>query len=307
MKLFSRKGDELQSIANKDFKLEKEIQQLIENNLGEIFNLEFVRSEMPISNFRIDTLAFDKENNCFVVIEYKKDRNFSVIDQGYTYMSLLLNNKADFVLEYNEQKSKSLKKNDVEWSQSKVIFIAPSFSEYQKHSVNFKDVPFELWEIKQYENAVIGLMQHKNSSTESITNVTAGEKSVVKEVSKQIQVYTEAYHFSKSKKPNPEIEALYRQLKERILTLGEVEVVPKGLYISFRKKKPFFDVVVYQKEGLYCLINLKKGQLNDPNGITKDVSNKGHWGNGDYSVLVKSESDLDYIMFLIKQSYNAQS
>ena len=52
-------------------------------------------------------------------------------------MSIMLNNKSDFILEYIEKTGKSLKKNEVDWSQSKIIFISPSFNSYQKNSINF--------------------------------------------------------------------------------------------------------------------------------------------------------------------------
>src|SRR5690606_32341252 len=117
-----------------------------------IFGLDFVRSEFPIGNFRIDTLAFDKDTSSFVIIEYKRDKNFSVVDQGYAYLSLMLNNKADFILEYNENNKNTLRRDAVDWSQSRVIFISPSFTTYQKEAINFKDLPIELWEVKRYSN-----------------------------------------------------------------------------------------------------------------------------------------------------------
>jgi RecB family endonuclease NucS len=92
---------QLINIKEQPFKLEKEIQSLTENNLKTIFGLEFVKSEFALNNFRIDTLAFDRETGTLVIIEYKRDKNFSVIDQGYAYLSLMLNNKADFILEFN--------------------------------------------------------------------------------------------------------------------------------------------------------------------------------------------------------------
>ncbi len=49
-----------------------------------------VKSEFQLNNLRIDTLAFDKESNSFVIIEYKRGVNFSVIDQGYAYLALLI-------------------------------------------------------------------------------------------------------------------------------------------------------------------------------------------------------------------------
>jgi predicted transport protein len=302
MKLYTITDDNLKSISPNNFKLEKEIQTLVEKNLEELFNLEFVKSELPIKNFRVDTLGFDKENKSFVIIEYKRDKNYSVIDQGYTYMSLMLNNKSDFILEYNENCDGQLKKNDVDWTQSKVIFVSPHFTEYQKHSINFKDVPFELWEIKRYENNLLGLVQHRTTSEESISTLSDNSSNVVNQVSKQIKVYSEEYHLNLSKSRPEWVKELYFNLKDRIMNLGEVEMKPNGNYISFRKKSPFVDIVLYNY-GLSTTINMKEGSLNDPNSLMKTYGGKGHWGNGDYYTTIDSNTDLDYMMFLIKQSY----
>ena len=152
MDLYNLKNNILESVDREPFKLEKDIQVLIENNIDTLFNLEFISTEFSVGDFRLDSLCFDNETNSFVIIEYKKGSSYSVIDQGYSYMSVMLNNKSDFILEYIEKTEKSLKKNDVDWSQSKIIFISPSFNSYQKNSINFKDVPFELWEVKKFSN-----------------------------------------------------------------------------------------------------------------------------------------------------------
>jgi predicted transport protein len=49
-------------------------------------------------------------------------------------------------------------------------------------------------------------------------------------------------------------------------------------------------------------INLKKEALDDPKVIAKDVSNFGHWDNGEYQIVVKDTQNLEYIMSLIKQA-----
>ena len=59
-----------------------------------------------------------------------------------------------------------------------------------------------------------------------------------------------------------------------------------------------------QKTKLRLRINLKKGQLDDPKKIFRDVSNIGTFGMGDYEAVVTPDTDLDYLMSLIKQSYN---
>lgn len=296
----------MNSVSGRDFKLEKDIQNIVENNLENLFNLQFIKSELTIKNFRVDTLAFDPENRSFIIIEYKKSRNYSVIDQGYTYMSLLLNNKSDFILEYNENCGGQLKRDDVDWSQSKVIFISPNFTDYQKHSVNFKDVPFELWEIKQYENNLIGFVQHKTSSDESIaTSILGQEENIVRSVSKEVRLNKEEDHIN-HKKVTESTKQLYADIKERILNIGpDIEILPRKMYIGYKRKSNFFSIYIGKNE-LWCWINLKKGDLDDPKGICRDVSNIGHYGPGDYDLTIKTDSDLDYIMFLINQSYKNQ-
>ncbi len=305
MKLFTLKDKKLKGISNKPFKLEKEIQIIVENNLKELFGLQFVKSELTIKNFRLDTLGYDEENRSFVIIEYKKDRNYSIIDQGYTYLSLMLNNKSDFILEYNENCDKNLKRDDVDWSQSRVVFISPHFTEYQKHSINFKDVPFEIWEIKRFENGLIGFDHHKTTSDESISTTSTNENDVVKRVSNVIKRYDEDYHLDKSKVLQS-TKQLYKNLKERILNIGDdIEIIPRKKIIGFNSKKRFFDVYV-GKDVLWCWINLKKGELDDPKKFCRDVSTLGHYGNGDYDMKITEDTDLDYIMYLINQSYKSQ-
>ena len=155
MTLCTHKNDKLERISEVGFKLERDIQRLTEDNLNIIFGLDFVCTEFQLNDLRIDSLAFDNETNSFVIIEFKRDKNFSVIDQGYAYLAMLLKYKADFILEYNEQKDIILRKNDVDWSQSRVMFIAPQFTKYQQKAIEFKDLPIELWEISKYSNETI--------------------------------------------------------------------------------------------------------------------------------------------------------
>ena len=208
---------ELKYIKEKPFRLEKEIQEMTEQNLQMIFGLEFVRSEFALNQFRIDTLAFDKEANAFVIIEYKRDKNFSVIDQGYAYLSLMLNNKADFILEFNENLDKTLKRTDVDWSQSRVLFVSPAFTNYQREAINFKDLPIELWEVKRYENETVSYEQiQKAGAQESIKTISNKDKNV-DAVAREIKVYTEEEHLTNV---SEEIRELYEKFKTAILNLG---------------------------------------------------------------------------------------
>jgi predicted transport protein len=293
-------GQQLEQIKESPFKLEREIQQLTEKNLNTLLRLDFIRSEFSLNNFRIDTLAFDREAKSFVIIEYKRDKTFSVIDQGYAYLSLMLNNKADFILEFNESQNLSLKRNDVDWTQSRVIFISPFFTTYQREAINFKDLPIELWEVKKYENNTVAFEQvQKASAKESIKTISRSDETV-ESVSKEVKVFTEQDHLQKS---DFETRELYEQLKDRLLNMDDnVSVQPKKQTVGFKIDNNFFCDIVLQGKGLKIYLNLKSGELQDQKNIARDVSNVGHWGNGSYEIKLTDLEDIDYISSLLKQS-----
>lgn len=302
MPLFSLEEDKLERINKIDFNLEKDIQNLTENNLNEIFSLEFVKTEFQLHDLKVDTLAFDNETKSFVIIEYKRNKNFSVIDQGYSYLALLLNNQADFILEYYQCTNKILQKRDVDWSQSKVIFVSPHFTKYQKYSINFKDLPIELWEVSNYGNNIL-FNQLKPSETNISIRTLNPKTKDPKIPGGIIKTYDESWHL---KNASEEISDLYEDLRERILSLGDVDVKPLKVYIAFKASKNFVDME-FAKKSIRLWLNMKKGTLDDPNEIARDVSSIGHHGNGDYDINLTTDDDLDYLMYLISQSYNENS
>ena len=290
-------------IAKKEinFKLEKDLQGIVENNIESVFGVKFVAAEFSIENYRFDTVAFNFETNSFVIIEYKRGRNESLVDQGYAYLYTLLDRKAEFVLLFNEVFGKSKGIKDFEWSQTRIIFVSPKFTDYQKNATSFMDMPFELYEIKQYEDGIISVAQintNKSLKTEDgAKNVLGNEK--IDKVTKEIVVYTEEKLLERGSDLTRE---LYCILKERILELGDIKVEPKKLYIAFKGKSNICDIVIH-KEHVTIYLNLKAGSLKDPQGIARVVKDIGHWGNGDYDTWIDREENIDYLMTLIRQSY----
>ncbi len=298
MALYTNQSGKLKEVKEKPFKLEKDIQKVFEANLSALMGLELVKSEFTIKNKRIDTLAYDAQGCAFIIIEYKRDKNISVVDQGFTYLSLMLENKADFIIEYNESLKRNLKREDVDWSQTRVAFVSPSFTENQIQATNFKDIAIELWEVKQYENDTIAINPIKKSvAAESIKPITQQTQSL-KNITAEIKVYTEQDHIEKASDLTAE---LYEKFKAAILNLTDgIEVKPQKFYIAFKKGKNVTDIAILKKS-LKLFINVKAGQLDDPKNLAQDVSNIGHWGNGDYQIQVEDDKDLEYIMSLVKQ------
>jgi len=299
MIIYSTRNPKLSPLKEFPFKLERDLQKVFEQNLSEITNLEFIKSEFIIKNSRIDTLAFDSENNAFVIIEYKRDRNYSVVDQGVSYLNLMLEYKADFIIEYNESKQKNLKRDQIDWSQSKVMFVSSAFTDFQKQSTNFKDLSIELWEVKRFEGDIIVISPIKKSASAPSIKPIAEQNKQLEKVTKEIKTFIEEDHIARAPE---EIGELYNAFKTSILNLSpDIDIQAKKDYIAFKKGTNIVDITLL-KRSLKMWINVKKGTLDDPKNLMRDVSEIGHWGNGDYEVIVDNDSNLEYIMSLIKQA-----
>ena len=277
--------------------MEREIQTLFESNLYSFTGLEFIKSEFTIKNNRIDTLAFDSESQAFVIIEYKRERNYSVIDQGVSYLNLMLDYKADFIVEYNESQSKQLKRQDVDWSQSRIIFVSPSFTDFQKQSTNFKDLGIELWEIKRYQGGIVSVNPlQKAKSAPSIKQVQKVESEDIQKIAKEIQQYDEAYHLADK---SDDIKELYEQFRDSILNLApDIEMNIRKNYIAFKCKNSNLLYVHFFKDFIrFDISEQRKKLIDDPRNFFKDVVDGNY-----FAVKVKDNENIEYILSLIKQT-----
>ena len=300
MPIYAINNNALTEIPVKDFKLEREIQALFEANLKNIMGLTLVKSEFPIKNKRIDTLAFDEQSRGFVIIEYKRDTNISVFDQGVTYLKLMLENKEVFIVEYNERLKRNLKRNEVDWSQTRVIFVSTTFTDNQIDATDFKDLAIELWKVTRYDNNTLHISEIKKTrSAESIKQVTQQSKDL-KLITSEIKIYTEDGWMAYA---GEEMTALYKKFRTAITNLDSgIEIKPTAVYIAFKKGYKNIVDIEPQQKALKIFINAKWGSIKDFKKISRDVSNVGHSGNGDYQIQVHNDDDLEYIMSLVKQA-----
>lgn len=303
MTLYNMNNFKLEPIKKVEFKYERELQKLTEDNLEELFGLKFVASEFQLDNLRIDTLAFNEETKSFVIIEYKKGRSYSVIDQGYSYLGLLLNNKAEFVLKYNQKFNKNYGKEDIDFSQTVVMFIAPSYTTYQLKSVEFNDLAFELWKVTKFSNDTvlydqINVSENKASIKEVTSSQTNSEKA---RVNSEIKKYTIEDVFEKRE----HMLDFYYEVKEKIENeFDDVTIKATKLYLVFKVNNKIFVSLKPLSNRIRFWINIEIGKLNDFENKTRDVSKIGHHGVGNYQIDIEPNEDLYYLMSLIKQSYN---
>lgn len=100
---------------------------------------------------------------------------------------------------------------------------------------------------------------------------------------------------------------LFGSLDKRIMNLSPaVKREFKKLYVAYKMDTNFADIV-FQKQRLRISINMKFSEVNDPNGICKDITGLGRWGNGDVELFMEHQDDLDKVMEIVEQSYNVQA
>ncbi|GEN50521.1 DUF262 and DUF1524 domain-containing protein [Alkalibacterium pelagium] len=104
----------------------------------------------------------------------------------------------------------------------------------------------------------------------------------------------------------PEIKDLFDALRKEVLAIdSSINEDYLRRYIAYKVDTNFLDVVPQSKR-LRLSLNMPYKEIDDPQNLTKDVSNIGRWGNGDVEVGFSSLNELTYIIYLVKQSYDWQ-
>ncbi len=127
------------------------------------------------------------------------------------------------------------------------------------------------------------------------------EKYKPKKDKKEKKVYDlSSYKFS------PHSRELFDILSKEIKALDEkiVENFNQD-YISYKFSKNFVDIVVQTKD-LKLYLNMKFNELQDEKNLARDMTNKGHLGNGDIEVKLETKENIPYCLGLIKQALEKQ-
>jgi len=306
-KLDAVKPDGLKNIKEKD------IQKLFEDNLEVILNIYFLASEYSTSfGGRIDTLGIDKTGSP-VIIEYKRNQNDNIINQGLSYLRWLLDHKEKFE-RLVESKSSDVHSpammlywqaqagigKFIDWNSSRVICIAESYNRFDLDTVEMLPIKIELLRYKLYEDNILQI------ETETQSKVKISTSKITKERKKET-LQRDYYIEDHLKAANKAIKELYLDLREKIKGLDEtIAEEPKGHYIAYKLTTNFVDIII-QRNSLKISLNMPSGKLNDPYNLARDLTKPkpvGHLGNGDYEVKLSKKEDLEKAFELIKQSYN---
>lgn len=296
IKLFNING-QVEELQSKQVTLEKELQQILEENMNTFFGVTFLKSEYRITNGRMDSIGID-ENNCPVIFEYKRSVNENVINQGLFYLDWLLDHKADFkllVMEVLGQK----KAEAIDWSMPCVICVANDFTKFDEHAVNQMQRNIKLVKYKKFGNNLISLEYLNAPQVPPIVFDDAPQKITTKKSNWKDKDFKQYFAEAGEKNQN-----LFYSVRDYVMSLGDdISENQLKLYVAFKKVRNIVCVEVNQSNVcLYLKLNPDTVEL--VQGFTEDVRNKGHWGTGDLRVSLKSVEDFEKAKLLIDRAYN---
>lgn len=296
MAIFKIQNKNLSELKSKTFPTEKELQELVDENLDKIFGLEFIKREFGGQGLSIDTIAYDPETKSPVLIEYKKDTYQSVIDQGMAYLNWLLSHKGDYQVALTEK----LGKREIDWSQPRVIFIAKQFNVHQIYASGFKNAPFELYRYDLCDDVFLLEPVETPKSDVSITSVLKTKET--EKVVSQIKTFTVADHLARASDP---IKALFEKLQKSIYALDErIQEKPVKFYIGYKiRYYNFCSVHVHSKKLRVYVLTAK---IDDPKKMFKKVPPEWGWSKTPFWYTdFADDKELDYVLGIIKQAYQS--
>jgi len=290
-----------------DFKFEKDLQRLVENNLITIFNCRLIATEFSTGNIhsgRIDTLAISEDSNP-VIIEYKKVASSELINQGLYYLHWIKDHKGDFQIAANKAFAKQV---EVDWSDIRVICLAPEYKKYDLHAAQVMGANIELWQYKIYENGILNIEEVYRRATTSVHQaqeeineknpimVEAGRKAAI---TRKTASYSLEQHLQGLNQGTLDI---FNEVRDYIIALdSSIEETPKKHYIAYKTSQNFVCLQIY-KNKITLYLKLNPQDINPTPKQGRDMRNIGHFGTGDFELNIKDRQDFEETKHLINEA-----
>lgn len=306
MPLFEVEKNRLARVTQTNFSAEKILQSLVEQNLETVFNCRLVASEFSTGAHhagRIDTLALSEDDNP-VIIEYKKTESSDLINQSLFYLSWLDDHRGDFEIAARRVLTDKV---HVDWSDIRVICIAPNFKKYDLHAVQVMGANIELWSYRLFENSMFYLEEvfQKTVGTTPIAVGPVKDPKMVAAGKKAATTRTNStYTFDEHVKGKPQkIRDLALSISDFVMALDpSIEQSPKKFYVAYKIAQNIVCMEV-QKSKITLFLKLDPKRVKGPPGISRDMSQTGHYGTGDLEVTVRSEQDFEAVKPFIEMAY----
>lgn len=311
IKLFRLQSGHATELQGDASDLEKPLQSLIEANLDVLLGIRFLATEYSTGKThggRIDTLGLD-ENNCPVILEYKRSVGENVINQGLFYLDWLMDHQAEFKLRVMEKFDKAAA-DAIDWSAPRLVCIAADFTKYDGHAVQQINRNIELIRYRRFGDELL-LFELANASSAATSKAAAARAIKLakdpKEAGTERPVGPDKPYAEVVQLLPPALTDLLASLEDYTLSLGDdVQRKELRLYVAFKRLKNFATLVP-QRARLLLYLHLDPAKVIQALPTAKDFSQKGHWGTGDVEISLATLADLEAAKPFIAEAYEGRS
>ena len=299
IKLFRVTDSAAEELIDRPVKLEKQLQALLEKHLETFLHVRFVASEYSTGKThagRIDTLGLD-ENFCPTIIEYKRNSNDNVINQGLFYLDWLMDHRGEFELIVMKQFGQETV-DKIDWSAPRLLCIAENFSRYDEHAVQQINRNIELLKYAYYPDHQLLMLDLVNA----VVAKTDTDDETGDEPASAKQYTTQAEHLERA---DEQLRSLFQAVSDHMSALGD-DVQERFLkwYIAYKRLKNFATVQLQPgKNSLLMWLPLNPDDVTLEEGFSRDVRGVGHHGTGDLELTIRSTDDLAKAKPLIQKSF----
>jgi len=158
MPLFRIRGRSVVRVAPREHRIREDvIHKLIEENLLTCFaDLVFVARKPRIGGKEFDTLGLDRVANVPVIVEYKREKDRSVVEQVDLYYVKLKHNKSDVMVRFQKEGGgEDLEK--IDFDNPQIIIVAKEFTPEQRELLTLKGQYLRLFRYQLYDGGILTL------------------------------------------------------------------------------------------------------------------------------------------------------
>ena len=230
-----------------------------------------------------------------------------MINQSLFYLHWIQDHKGDFEIATQRALGNDV---EVDWSDVRVICIAPNYKKYDLHAVQVMGANIELWKYRLFKNGSLYLEEVFQATRITISPapeqrnrknpvmVEAGRKAA------QVRA-TATYEFEEHFAGKPtHIQALMHSIREFIVGLDPaVEEAPKKFYVAYKISQNIVCMEP-QSRNIKLFLKLRTADIKVPPRFYRDVTEIGHYGTGNAEFTICSDAEFEQVKPFIELAYN---
>lgn len=247
------------------------------------------------------------EDDCPVILEFKRAVNENVINQGLYYLDWLLDHWKDFQWLVMERLGAEIAGN-VDWSAPRLICIAGDFTRYDQHAVKQIARNIELIRYRRFDSGLLMLeLVHAPKQARSSAPASPAEPNSTARSAEEVHddPYISSRIDYRLARADPELRDLFEAVRQYLVGLGDdVQVKELKNYIAFKRLKNFTCAEIYPQVRVVTLyLRLDPITIQLEEGFSRDVTRIGHFGTGNLELSLKSMDDFARAQPLLRRAY----